>query len=142
MAQTTMPTVPSRRLASRVDALEEVWVYWGCNGREDVSRVRDLSQGGLFIETPRSIPAASVADLHFLVCEGHIRADAVVRHVEPKNGLGLKFMMVTEEDRPRLQALLSRLHSLSQSRGNLLTGGSSISRTRTGRTRLSVLIYR
>lgn len=95
-----------------------MWVYWGCNGRDDVSRVRDISLGGLFIETPKSIPAAAVTDLHFLVGEGHIRADAVVRHVEPKRGPGLKFMAVTEEDRQRLEALLPRLQSLSQSRGN------------------------
>lgn len=117
MSLAAVPSAPTRRRASRVDAREEVWVYWGCNGREDVSRVRDLSPGGLFIETPKSIHPATVANLHFLVCEGQIRADAVVQHAEPKSGLGLKFTAITEEDRPRLNALLSRLHSLSQSQG-------------------------
>lgn len=115
MSLASISAVSSRRLTTRLDAREEVWVYWGCNGREDVSRVRDLSQGGLFIETHRSIPPATVASLHFLVCEGHIRADAVVRHVELKNGLGLKFTTVIEDDRPRLAALLDRLQSLSRS---------------------------
>src|SRR2546427_8854087 len=45
-------TSPSRRLTSRVRAPGDVWVYWQCRGREDVSRVRNMSMGGLFIETP------------------------------------------------------------------------------------------
>jgi len=28
-----------------------VWVYWNCKGREDTTQVRDLSMGGLFVET-------------------------------------------------------------------------------------------
>ena len=45
-------TSPSRRLTSRVPAPGDVWVYGQCHGREDVSRVRNMSMGGLFIETP------------------------------------------------------------------------------------------
>jgi hypothetical protein len=111
----TLPSAPSGRFATRLDAREEVWVYWGCNGRDDVSRVRDLSSGGLFLETPRAIPAAALANLHFLVGEGQIRAEGVVRHVKPECGLGLKFTTVTKEDRPKLYALLDRLISLSRS---------------------------
>lgn len=100
MSLAPIPSMPSRRLTARLDAREEVWVYWECNDRDDVSRVRDLSSGGLFIETPRSIPAATLVTLHFLVGEGQVRAEALVRHVERKNGLGLKFLTVTEGDRP------------------------------------------
>jgi hypothetical protein len=51
------------------------------------------------------------AKLDFLVQEGRIRADAVVRHVRRGNGLGLKFTSLTEEDRSRLKSLLARLRS-------------------------------
>src|ERR1700740_1512635 len=44
----------SRRFSSRVETHERVWVDWRCVGREDISRVRDLSLGGLFVETPDS----------------------------------------------------------------------------------------
>jgi len=47
--------------------------------------------------------------VHFLVEEGQIRAEAVVRHVEPGRGLGLKFTAVREEDRRRLAGLMKRL---------------------------------
>ena len=106
-------TIPSRRLTSRVEA-PDVWVYWRCEGREDVLRIRNLSMGGLFIETPKPKVTDAVTELDFLVQEGQIRAEAIVRHAKPEKGLGLKFITVRETDRPRLAALLSRLRSLSR----------------------------
>ena len=46
------------------------------------------------------------------VQEGQIRADAVVRHVKPGGGLGLKFQAVSEKDRPNLAALMKRLRGM------------------------------
>jgi hypothetical protein len=54
----------------------------------------------------------SSTNLHFLVKEGQIRAEAVVRHVKPGCGLGLEFTAVLEEDRPRLAGLMKRLRGL------------------------------
>jgi len=102
---------------SRVATPGDVWVYWRCHGREDVSRVRDMSMGGLFIETPESRDEDVRVRLHFLVQEGQIRADAVVRHGQSGVGLGLKFTALSEQDRPQLAALLTRLRGLQHSRG-------------------------
>jgi len=104
---------PSRRFNSRVESKKSVWVYWECNGDRDVSCVADLSVGGLFIETPKIKRLGATTNLHFLVQEGQIRANAVVRHVKPGGGLGLKFNAVSEKDRPNLAALMRRLRSLS-----------------------------
>jgi hypothetical protein len=104
---------PSRRFTSRVGTHELVWVDWRCAGREDVSRVRNLSLGGLFIETQASRGVGSPVDLEFLVQEGQIRADAVVKRVEPSLGLALKFTSVNQEDRARLAALMNRLRQPS-----------------------------
>jgi hypothetical protein len=112
-------TSPSRRLTSRVPAPGDVWVYWQCRGQEDVSRVRDMSMGGLFIETPQPRAEGVRARLHFLVQEGQIRADAVVRHAKSGAGLGLKFTALSEQDRPKLVALLTRLRATHQSRVRL-----------------------
>jgi PilZ domain-containing protein len=109
---------PSRRLTSRVEAPSDVWVYWKCNGREDLSRVRNISLGGLFLETDRSTSAGAPAKLHFLVPEGQIRADSVVRRAAPGIGLGLKFLAVSEQDRPHLTALMARLRGLKHSSGS------------------------
>jgi hypothetical protein len=91
--------------------MQDVWVCWLCNGREDVSRVRDLSLGGLFLETPLLRAIGLPLKVDFLVSEGQIRADAVIRHVTPGRGLGLKFTAVTEQDRRKFAALMRRLRS-------------------------------
>jgi hypothetical protein len=102
---------PSRRLSLRVQAREGVWVYWRCHGREDTSRVRDLSLSGLFVETATPRAVGSTTDVDFLVKEGQIRVAAVVRHAQPSRGLGLKFTAINDGGRPRLTALINRLRS-------------------------------
>jgi hypothetical protein len=111
-------SIPSRRRYPRVETPCGVWVYWNCKGREDTSRVRDLSTGGLFVETKEVRDVDATIRLDFLVQEGQIRAKAVVRHVKPGSGLGLKLTALTEEDGPRLTALLTRVHGPSRSRSN------------------------
>jgi hypothetical protein len=103
------PVSPSRRRYLRFDTPESVSVYWSCGGRDDTSRVRNLSLGGLFIETREPGLLGAKTKLDFLVQEGQIRAEAVVRHASPGRGLGLKFTAVTDKDRPHLAALLNRL---------------------------------
>src|SRR5713226_895658 len=110
---------PSRRMTSRVLAPGDVWVIWQCHGREDVSQVRDMSMGGLFIETSEPRSEGVLTRLHFLVQEGQIRADAMVRHARSGVGLGLKFTALSEQDRPKLAALLSRLRRTHHSRVKL-----------------------
>ena len=107
-------TSPSRRLTSRVEAAQGVWVYWNSGGHDDIARVHDLSMGGVFIETPKPSEIGTKANLHFLAPDGQIRAEAVVRHAPEGKGLGLKFVAVREEDRVNLSALMMRLRSLAQ----------------------------
>jgi len=111
-------SIPSRRHYPRVEKPQGVWVYWNCKGREDTSRVRDLSPGGLFVETAEARDVDATIRLDFLVQEGQIRAKAVVRHVRPGSGLGLRFTALAEEDGTRLAALMTRLRTLSRSRTN------------------------
>jgi hypothetical protein len=103
----------SRRALTRLRASEDIWVCWRCNGRDDVARVLDISVEGLFIQTPNlKVKEGTPARLDFLVQEGSIKADAVVRHVKGGSGVGLRFQVVADEDRQRLRALLGRLRSL------------------------------
>jgi len=102
-------SIPRRRRYPRIEKPDGVWVYWHCQGREDTSRVRDLSTAGLFVETEVGRDVDDAIRLDFLVQEGQIRAKAVVRHVNPGCGLGLKFIALTAEDGPRLTALMTRL---------------------------------
>jgi PilZ domain len=102
----------SRRQSSRVDTSGEVWAYWRCDGIEDVSRVCDLSVGGLFLSTSIPRPVGMKAEIDFLVQEGQIRTEAVVRHLIPSSGLGLKFTAITDQDCPQLVTLLNRIRNL------------------------------
>jgi hypothetical protein len=99
----------SRRKHGRVETPQGVWVVWRCGGNEDTSRVRDLSVGGLFIETLKVCPADATVKLHFLVEDGEITADATVRYVKAGSGLGLKFKTVRTEDQARFAAMVKRL---------------------------------
>ena len=103
------PVLHSRRFSSRVATPGDVYVYWSSVGYDDTSRVRDLGSGGLFVQTRKSRAVGAKTNVHFLVEEGQIRAEAVVRHVKPGRGWGLEFTAVREEDRPRLADLMKRL---------------------------------
>ena len=103
-------TGPSRRRSSRIPAIDDVWVYWESAPYRDISRVRDLSPSGLFLETRARKKEGELVRLHFLVQEGQIRAEAEVRHVaENGRGFGMKINSVSTQDAPHLRRLLSRL---------------------------------
>ena len=99
----------SKRFSSRAETPRDVYVYWSSLGQDDASRVRDLSSGGLFVQTRQSRDVGAKTNLHFLVEEGQIRAEAVVRHVVAGRGLGLEITAVVDEDRQRLADLVNRV---------------------------------
>src|SRR5258705_13647020 len=103
---------PSRRSNSRIPTTTQgVWACWYCNGREDVSRVRDLSLGGLFLETAALRAIGTPTKVDFLVGEGQIRADAVVRHIVAGRGLGRQCGARTPDDPPHVALPLRRPRS-------------------------------
>ena len=51
-----------------------MWVYWEFDRCEDLSGVRNLSMGGVFIETATGIVKSVSARLHFLTPDGQNRA--------------------------------------------------------------------
>ena len=77
----------------------------------DVSHVRDLSTGGIFIETARGRAKGEVVRVHFLVQEGQISLDSVVAQSQPSQGLGLKFQTVATKDISKLSLLLERVRA-------------------------------
>src|SRR5260370_39420828 len=91
-------TTPSRRANYRIAVLLDVWVCWNCNGREDISGVRDMSIGGLFFNTQLPPGSGTPKKIPFLVHERKMRADAFVRRAGPQRGLGLKITSITAQD--------------------------------------------
>jgi hypothetical protein len=108
-------TGPSRRRTSRIPIAQDLWVYWESPPYTDISRVRDLSPSGLFMETRARKREGEMVRLHFLVQEGQIRAEAMVRHADPDRGLGMKICSVSSQDTSQLNRLLSRLRQTAGS---------------------------
>jgi c-di-GMP-binding flagellar brake protein YcgR len=106
---------PSRRATSRVAGPPELWAFWNCKKHDGLSRVLDLSVGGLCLSIGQSerMPVGETFHLDFLTQEGQIRADAIVRHMRPER-LGLKFIAISEQDRAHLTALMTRLRTFSR----------------------------
>lgn len=98
-----------RRRTSRVEAGESVYAFWSCDGLDGLSRVRDLSMHGLFIESPLEEELGAPVSLYFLASEGQIRASAEVRHIKRGRGLGLKLVAINQADCQRLAGLLQRV---------------------------------
>ncbi|HET7106849.1 MAG TPA: PilZ domain-containing protein [Candidatus Acidoferrum sp.] len=101
--------MPTRRRMMRLPATRDVWVYWECGGISDVSQVRDLSTGGIFIETRWRRAKGELVKVHFLVQEGQISLDSVVAQTRPSEGLGLKFRTLPTKDIVKLTSLLDRV---------------------------------
>lgn len=106
---------PSRRFTSRVAGLSDLCVFWHYKKHDGLSRVLDLSVGGVCLSVGQSerMAAGEKVHLDFLTPEGQIRTDAVVQYVRPER-LGLKFIAISAEDRTHLTALMTRLRSLSR----------------------------
>ena len=115
-----------RRATPRAEAEDDLYAFWYSSDGRDLSRVRNLNMGGVFVETSLPKDLGTSVELHFLAGEGPIRAKAVVRHADPGQGMGLKFTAFGEQDRLRFGALMKRLYAAHcQRRGqqkNLVQG--------------------
>jgi hypothetical protein len=98
-----------KRLFPRVEQSKGVWVAWQGGGQRFVSRVFDLSGGGVFVPTSVLPPVGSVVKLIFETSDGDIHARAIVRHTIVGRGMGLEFAAMDEDD---LAHILQLLHEL------------------------------
>jgi PilZ domain len=106
----TRPAGKENRRTARVAVSKGVWVAWQAGGPRNVSRVRDLSEGGVFISTALSVPIGAEVELLFALPEGEARIHGLVRYADGKNGIGVEFTRMGTVDRARFQELLRRLN--------------------------------
>ncbi len=99
----------SDRRYERIATPKGVWVAWQDGKQQNVSRVRDLNAGGLFIATPTPLALGSTVTLLLSVPEGEIRSRAVVRNVIPGEGMGVQFTELSQQDTIRVEKLVARL---------------------------------
>lgn len=106
---TQKPSKDNRRDA-RVPVSQGIWVAWTAGGSRVVSRVRDLSAGGVFVSTRDPIPVATAIQMLFSLPEGEIRVQGVVRFSAKDRGFGVEFTKMEAGDRARFLELLRRLN--------------------------------
>lgn len=86
-----------------------MFVAWYGGDEQEVSRVRTLGMGGLFIATHSPQRVGTKLILVFEVPGGSVQADGVVRSVVPAKGMGVEFTRLSLSDRVLLERLLKRL---------------------------------
>jgi uncharacterized protein (TIGR02266 family) len=99
------------RRTPRVETSKGIWVAWRTDGSPSVSRVRDLSLGGVFITTRTPLEQGSSIHLLFSLPEGEMRIEGTVRYSNKTDGMGVEFTQMGSADRARLQELIRRLNS-------------------------------
>ena len=113
------------RRHQRVSTPKGVWVAWQSDKQQNVSRVRDLNAGGMFIATPAPLPEGTVLPVLMSVPEGEIRAKASVRNLLPGEGMGVQFTEISAENQARLERLVARLLMAESNSSAGVTSGES-----------------
>jgi len=97
------------RRTARIAVSKGLWVAWQADGTRHVSRVRDLSAGGVFIQTTIGVEIGKELEMLFALPEGETRVAGVVRYADGENGIGVEFTTMGSGDRLRVDQLLRRL---------------------------------
>jgi PilZ domain len=104
---TETPCVTRRH--KRISLPQGMTVTWYGNGQQQVSRVKTLSAGGLFLCGSVTLRVDSHLTLVFEVPGGMVLAEAVVRNIVAGEGMGVEFIKMNPETRVLLEGLLTRL---------------------------------
>ena len=95
----------NRRSRSRATVRTEIWLGEDGIFTRTPEVLRDLSEGGAFIQTQQQFSKGSILTLCFdLPFTGHrIAATVVVRHRREGSGIGVEFLDLSPDDRLELQ---------------------------------------
>ncbi len=105
----TTETVRGKRRHQRISLPQGMSVAWYGAGQQQVSRVKSLSTGGLFLCGPYTLRVGTELTLVFEVPGGVVLGEAVVRNIVPNEGMGVEFTKMNAQNRVLLEGLLSRL---------------------------------
>jgi len=107
------PRSRENRASPRVAISAGVWVSWHTSGHRVVSRVRDLSVGGVFVSTDAPPAIGTPVKLLFALPEGEIHIEGIVRYQRAQEGMGIEFRRMGSGARARLLEFLRRLNTQS-----------------------------
>ena len=97
------------RRHQRISLPQGMSVTWHGGGQQQVSRVKTLSMGGLFLCGSNTLRVGTELTLVFEVPGGMVLAEAVVRNIVPGEGMGVEFTKMNTQSRVLLEGLLTRL---------------------------------
>jgi uncharacterized protein (TIGR02266 family) len=96
---------PRVRLATQVQ----------CEAAMLLTYSRDVSEGGMFVETDTPLPAGSILTLRFnLDNDTSVMAKGVVTYQIRKFGMGVQFIELSPDDRKRIEEYVGRSHVLPE----------------------------
>src|SRR5580765_1673532 len=101
-------TSHATRRRQRISLPKGMTVTWNGGGQQQVSRVKTLGIGGLFLCGPITLRVGTDLTLVFEVPGGMILADGVVRNIVPGEGMGVEFTKMNPQSRDLLEELLTR----------------------------------
>lgn len=114
-AQNACKDWDTARFGRRVHGIGEITVKYEGADEPIVTRVPDISTGGMFINTPCRFPEGAVLDLSFRLeltgAEVHTRGE--VRYCLPGVGVGVEFIGMPE---PALRAILAEIHATARAK--------------------------
>lgn len=108
---TTETPCETQRRFQRISLPNGMSVAWYGGGDQQVSRVKTLGMGGVFLSGSRVKPVGTKLKLVFQVPGGIVQAEAIVRSVSTGEGMGVEFTEMNPQDRVLLERLLGRLLS-------------------------------
>jgi PilZ domain len=97
------------RRHERISLPKGMTAAWYGGGQQQVSRVKTLSIGGIFLCGTITLRVGSELTLVFEVPGGIVMAEAVVRNNVPGEGMGVEFTKMNPESQALLDGLLRRL---------------------------------
>lgn len=107
----TTETHRDARRHERISLPKGMSVAWYGGGQQQVSRVKSLSMGGVFLCGSNTLRLGTDLMLVFEVPGGMVLAEAIVRNVVPGEGMGVEFVNMNPQSRLLLGELLRRLLS-------------------------------
>jgi hypothetical protein len=105
----TTETHNGTRRHERIFLPQGMSVAWYGGGQQQVSRVKTLSMGGLFLCGTVTLRIGSDLTVVFEVPGGMVLAEAVVRNNVPGEGMGVEFTKMNPQSQLLLEGLLTRL---------------------------------
>ena len=104
-----IPSVYGRRRFERIALPKGMDAAWHGGGDQQVSRVKNLGMGGMFLAASHARVVGTNLKLIFAVPNGIVQAEGIVRNVVPGEGMGVEFVKMGQQDLALLEGLLGRL---------------------------------